>query len=152
MKTIFDPALRAKIEHRLKLLSPSSTPKWGKLTAGKMLPHCTDQIWLGLGKKKGEDHSSLIRRTIAKWFVIYGTGFPKTGVKTIPEMDWEVSGTQATAFEQDRKTLLNAIQDFCNRDARKGFEAHPYFGRLTRDQWGVLVYKHLDHHLFQFGC
>ena len=28
---------------------------------------------------------------------------------------------------------------------------HPFFGKLTPDEWAQLMYKHLDHHLRQFG-
>lgn len=28
---------------------------------------------------------------------------------------------------------------------------HPFFGKLTSEQWGKGIYKHLDHHLKQFG-
>jgi hypothetical protein len=34
-----------------------------------------------------------------------------------------------------------------------GCTAHPhsFFGRLTPDEWAILMYKHMDHHLRQFG-
>jgi hypothetical protein len=30
-------------------------------------------------------------------------------------------------------------------------EPHPFFGKLTPEEWAILTYKHLDHHLRQFG-
>jgi len=30
--------------------------------------------------------------------------------------------------------------------------AHTFFGQLTPDEWAQLMYKHLDHHLRQFGA
>lgn len=29
--------------------------------------------------------------------------------------------------------------------------SHSFFGKLTSQQWAALIYKHLDHHLRQFG-
>ena len=29
---------------------------------------------------------------------------------------------------------------------------HPFFGRLTPAEWAIQQYKHLDHHLRQFGA
>jgi transposase InsO family protein len=28
---------------------------------------------------------------------------------------------------------------------------HSFFGRMTPEEWAILMYKHLDHHLRQFG-
>jgi transposase InsO family protein len=28
---------------------------------------------------------------------------------------------------------------------------HSFFGPLTPEEWAILMYKHLDHHLRQFG-
>jgi transposase InsO family protein len=42
----------------------------------------------------------------------------------------------------------------CFADAGpKGCTAHPHslFGRLTPEEWATLMYKHVDHHLRQFG-
>lgn len=151
MKSLHDPVIRKQIESRIHQLKSTSRPLWGKMDANQMLVHCTDQLRLAIGESKGMDQSSLIRRTMAKWAVLYAIGFPK-GQKTIREMDPAQSGTSKTDFEGDRKLLLTAIQNFCLWDQRKGYGAHPYFGSLTADQWGNLAYRHLDYHLGQFGC
>lgn len=151
MKTLHDPAVRKQIENRIHQLKESNIPRWGKMTATQMLVHCTDQLRLATGERKGVDQSSLFRRTLAKWTVLYTIGFPK-GRKTIIELDPAQKGTPITTFEGDRKLLLATIQNFCLYDLRKGYEAHPYFGPLTRDQWGNMAYRHLDFHLRQFGC
>lgn len=31
-----------------------------------------------------------------------------------------------------------------------GMESHS-FGNLTKEEWNIMFYKHLDHHLSQFG-
>lgn len=53
--------------------------------------------------------------------------------------------------EQER---LRGMIDRFAAAGPKGCTSHPhsFFGRLTPDQWAVLMYKHLDHHLRQFGC
>jgi hypothetical protein len=30
-------------------------------------------------------------------------------------------------------------------------EKHPVFGKLTKEQWSKATWKHIDHHLKQFG-
>jgi hypothetical protein len=55
-------------------------------------------------------------------------------------------------FEAERSRLATRIDQVVQRGAAKteGM-VHPFFGRLSGDQWGRLTYKHLDHHLRQFG-
>lgn len=150
MKTLHNPSNRREIEARLSLLTPDQSPIWGKMSVSEMVPHITDQLRLALGEKNGNPQSSFLRRTLQKWAVLYGTGFPKN-TKTIPEMDAQQKGTPATQFEQDRLAALGAIQNFCIRDQRKGYAHHPYFGNLTYSEWGRLAFLHIDHHLKQFG-
>ena len=55
-------------------------------------------------------------------------------------------------FDAERRRLTTLIQRFCERgpDAA-GAQVHGFFGKLNGQEWGRLVYKHLDHHLRQFG-
>ncbi|HHS95730.1 MAG TPA: hypothetical protein ENJ45_04005, partial [Phaeodactylibacter sp.] len=55
-------------------------------------------------------------------------------------------------FEDEKKRLV----DFIIKTQKLG-EAHfdgkesHSFGKLTKEQWNNMFYKHLDHHLNQFG-
>jgi hypothetical protein len=48
---------------------------------------------------------------------------------------------------------LNKLIDRLVAAGPAGFTSHPhpFFGPMTPKQWGILMYKHLDHHLRQFG-
>ena len=52
--------------------------------------------------------------------------------------------------EQQR---LCALVDRFTQAGPQGCTKHPhtFFGRMTPDEWAILMYKHLDHHLRQFG-
>jgi len=50
-------------------------------------------------------------------------------------------------FEILQKLILEV---YAVRD-RKEWNPHPLFGAFTSQQWGQMQYKHLDHHLRQFG-
>jgi len=55
-------------------------------------------------------------------------------------------------FEVERSRLATLIDRVVQRGvARTDGMIHPVFGRLKGEEWGRLVYKHLDHHLRQFG-
>src|SRR6266404_4869599 len=58
--------------------------------------------------------------------------------------------------ERDLGTERERLCGLINRFAAagpKGCTTHPhsFFGRLTPEDWATLMYKHLDHHLRQFG-
>jgi Protein of unknown function (DUF1569) len=55
-------------------------------------------------------------------------------------------------FEASRARLVELIEAFVAGGPERCTDwPHMFFGRLTGEEWGVLVYKHLDHHLRQFG-
>jgi hypothetical protein len=56
-------------------------------------------------------------------------------------------------FNAERTRLVSLIDRFAAAGP-VGCTTHPhaFFGRMTPDEWGVLMYKHLDHHLRQFGA
>ena len=68
---------------------------------------------------------------------------------TRPEVDPKRDGTKPAEFERDRVRVLELLQRFVRPDTRCG--RHPGFGAMTRDEWLLWGYGHVDHHLRQFG-
>jgi hypothetical protein len=55
-------------------------------------------------------------------------------------------------FGAERERLLDLINRFAQRGpAETGKATHAFFGKISGDEWGQLIYKHIDHHLQQFG-
>jgi hypothetical protein len=55
-------------------------------------------------------------------------------------------------FERERAQLMQAIDRFATAGAVGCTQhPHPFFGPLQPQQWAILMYKHVDHHLRQFG-
>ncbi len=55
-------------------------------------------------------------------------------------------------FERERMQLMATIDRFAARGAAGcSGHPHPFFGRLKPREWAILMYKHVDHHLRQFG-
>ena len=46
---------------------------------------------------------------------------------------------------------INLIKEYDHFNNNSNF-VHPFFGRMTKEQLGILAYKHIDHHLRQFGA
>src|SRR6266566_312687 len=47
---------------------------------------------------------------------------------------------------------MTLIERFCDKQQQQTWPEHPLFGKLSGKDWAALSYKHLNHHLRQFGC
>ena len=55
-------------------------------------------------------------------------------------------------FSTERQQLVDLIAKFVERGSdAAGKETHAFFGAMTGQEWGETMYKHIDHHLQQFG-
>ncbi len=60
--------------------------------------------------------------------------------------------TDSKDFEKTKKELLDTIKKYTSLNPENiNNKLHPFFGKLTYEEWGVLIYKHFNHHLKQFG-
>ncbi len=87
-----------------------------------------------------------IRFTPLKQLIIYGPPFPKNS-PTAPELILR----QAEDWDGECETLRKTMEAFAARPESRRLPIHPAFGKLSRQTWGALSYKHIDHHLKQFG-
>ncbi len=145
-KSIFDAASRAELQQRLARLTPDRTPKWGKMTAPKMVVHLADAMKMALGELPVKPRKSPLRYPVIKQFVIYVMPWPK-GTPTAPEL----LARAPEGWNGEVVTLSALIERFANETARVSWPQHPAFGTLSRRTWGALVYRHSDHHFQQFG-
>jgi len=147
MPTMRDPADRAAILTRLDRLQTTSTPRWGRMNVAQMLSHLCDSCRMALGDMPVKSRNFRLAHGFpVKHLMLYVLPFPKSA-PTAPEL---LSST-AESFdgERDRLKRLIARMDPLTDGTRA--KEHPLFGALTPDEWGVLGYKHSDHHLRQFG-
>ena len=63
----------------------------------------------------------------------------------------ELKSRSPLSFDGEVEAFLAAAEMFHARDVTVAVPAHPIFGSMSRRSWGVLMYKHCDHHLRQFG-
>jgi len=118
------------------------------MTAAEMVCHLADSFRVAMGEIPCPDRSTLGRRTLVKWLVIYAPlPIPKGKVETAPEM----KATSPHQFDRDLATLKEILQRFADKSLTSEWQAHPAFGKLSGKEWSILGYKHMDHHLQQFG-
>lgn len=151
MKTIESPADRAELLARLRALSPSHAARWGRMTPHQMLCHVADTCRMTLGERAVAPVGNAVSRTIIRFVALHTPAPIPKGQRAAPELDAQRGGTPPTEFAADRCTL-EALLDRCAADATIDGREHTFFGRLTRREWGRFHYKHLDHHLRQFGA
>jgi Protein of unknown function (DUF1569) len=145
MPTLLNPSDRVTILNRLRKVQPSSQGAWGKLTAPKMLCHLADSLRVALGDAQAKRVDNPVSRTLLKWLVVYSPMSPPKGkVQTAPEM----LASAPTTWADDLKTVEKLVE----RMAHPTSAVHPFFGPLSHGGWGRLAWKHIDHHLRQFGC
>jgi hypothetical protein len=145
MRTLLNRADRDAMIARVRRLTPASQAQWGRLTVHTVMPHLADQLRVASGDIPASPGYSLVGRTIVKWLLFYTTfNAPRGKVQTSPEMLTTAPGT----FEADRAALEALIIRMGTTPATT---THAFFGPLSHAGWARLAWKHLDHHLTQFG-
>lgn len=147
MKSIFNPADNAEIIERIEKLRADSNAQWGKMNVSQMLSHCQKPIEVGTGKLK-------IKRTFIGFLfgrMVLKQLFNKPFKQNLPT-DKNFLVKSEVDFENEKNQLIN----YCRQFAEKGnsiiiVDQHPFFGSMTKEQWDLLLWRHLDHHLNQFG-
>jgi len=149
MRTLWNEADRRELIARIDKLSPQAKARWGKMNAPQMLVHIADAFRMSLGEIHVRFRKTPLRFTAVKLFVIYVLPFIPKGAPTAPELQ----KSQPAGWREDvaqLRALMDRLVAARNRPA-SGWPPHPTFGPLSERAWGVLNYKHLDHHLKQFG-
>jgi hypothetical protein len=148
MSTLADPKVRAACRERIQRLSPNAGPKWGRMTARQMVCHLSDSFRVGMGEKYASPASSLVQRTFIKWVALRTPVKWPPEVPTRPEIEQGRGGTPPAEWDRDCADLLALMDAFADRQT---FGVHPAFGKLSSGDWLTWGYRHVDHHLRQFG-
>lgn len=153
MKSIFDPSVADELAARIRSLTPETTPKWGKMDVAQMMAHSHVTFEMALPErasspfKKTTGLKRWLMRTLIKPLVVGEKPYKKNGM-TAPE--FRIAGQREFDTEQSRLLESLALVGTKGRDYFEQLES-PSFGPMTAEEWSRTLYKHLDHHLQQFG-
>jgi len=147
MKSIWQEEARRELSARVGALAWDRPAAWGKFTAPKMVCHLADSLKMAMGDLKVARKTLPIRYPPLKQLIIYLAPFPKSA-PTAPELLAREPREWANDIA-DVQALLARAATARSTDA---WPEHPAFGRLSMRAWGVLIYRHMDHHLRQFGA
>lgn len=146
MPTLLSPSDRTVIIERLRAMTPETAARWGTFDPPRMLCHITDQMRVAVGDIGSNRQDTLLRRTLLKWIVIHApVKAPPGKVQTVPEMLTSSPGE----WHEDMAACVALIEEVAKGEANG---IHPAFGPLNGKEWAKLGWRHLDHHLRQFGA
>jgi len=144
-RTLLDPRVERELQDRLAKLSPDSPRRWGRMSAAQMLRHLAGALRMATGDLQIAPRSTPLRLFPIKQLVVFVLPFPP-GAPTAPALVVK----DEVDFEAERRTVADLLGAFAKRDL-PAWPEHPAFGPLNREQWGVMAWKHVDHHFRQFG-
>ena len=148
MRSIWRESNRRELVTRLGRLSSESPARWGKFNCPAMLAHVNDALRMPLGEVTAEPKKVPIRFFPLKQLFIYALPFPK-GVPTAPVL---LTRCASAVFQDEVRTFDQLLQRLGERSEQTTWPPHPVFGSMSRRDWGVLGYRHIDHHFTQFGA
>jgi hypothetical protein len=149
---MWDQGARESLLDRLERVDQAARPLWGRFTAHGMVVHLIDSARMALGtmpvRVARGTPARIGRLRVVRYLFVHVLPFPRNAptmreLLTSPPGDWDA----------DRATFRQLAAELAVRaeDPRVSWPAHPFFGPLNRRDWGVLGYRHTDHHLRQFG-
>jgi hypothetical protein len=147
MGTLFDQMDRAAILRRVGGLTPERMPMWGKFTAPEMVCHVSAGLRQALGDLDAGKPWGPFRFPVINWLAINVFPWPKGKAKSPPAL----LGTKPTSWDGDITALRELIERFGQRGPSDAWPLSAAFGKISGKSWGVLEYRHLDHHLRQFN-
>jgi len=149
MKNIFSPEVTQEVIDRIARLTPQSERRWGKMSVAQMLAHCSvtyEMIYEDIHPKPTGFRKFLLKAFVKN--IVTSEKPYKPNNPTAPAFIIK----EDKDFVQERQRLIAYLSRTQQLGATyfEGKESHS-FGKLTATQWNNMFYKHLDHHLSQFG-
>ncbi len=148
MKSLFEPTTLAEVTERVQKVSPSSPKQWGKMEVDQMLAHCGNALEMAMGiiNPKRIFIGRIIGPMFKKKYTDENPFDPNSPTSN------ELKVTEPKDFDAEKKRLVTLLHKFSSGgEARATTHPHPFFGPLTPREWGIGMYKHVDHHLRQFS-
>ncbi|CAN5802480.1 hypothetical protein BH11BAC3_BH11BAC3_14400 [soil metagenome] len=148
MKTVFDKSTSEELINRINLLSENSTARWGKMNVYQMLKHCTvcEEMYQGKTEHKRVLLGRLIGRVALKG-ILKDDKPLRQNSPTSPDFKITENEGDVSAEKAKWVTLIEAYDHYSPVKF-----THWFFGEMTKEQVGIFVYKHADHHLRQFNA
>lgn len=146
MKSLFAPLVFKEILGRLDQLDGNAKRGWGKMEVGQMAWHCQIPLRTAIANSSPRKTANPL---VALFFkkMMYSDRPMRKNLPTAPFL----KARESKDFIHEKEILRQLVHEFYTLRNREKWNPHPIFGAFTQEQWGQMQYKHLDHHLRQFG-
>jgi hypothetical protein len=144
---LFESTAAQEVLSRLGHITATTPANWGKMNAAQMMAHCQApfKVYFGEMKMKRSLIGYLFGNMAKK--KLFG---PKPWARNLPTApEFKIAGERE--FREEKQKLVAYIHRFAEEGYTVTATTHPFFGRLSSQEWAMLAYRHLDHHLKQFG-
>lgn len=150
MNTIYDKQTREELIIRINKVDENSLRQWGKMNVFQMIKHNTYwNNWI-LGKNEHSYKQGIFGKVFGKLALKRMIKDEKPFDKNIPtSAQFKIKDLNGN-LESERLKWIGLLGEYDNYNNPKF--VHDFFGKMTKEQIGILVYKHTDHHLRQFGA
>ena len=149
MKNLYQPARVHELKERLGRLQPASQRQWGKMNAAQAVAHCSTAMEWAVGDLwpprmfVGRILGGFVRTRIVRDDEPMRRNAPTAPTLVI---------TDERDLAEERERLTGLLERFAAGGAAGCTKhPHPFFGKMTGEEWAILLFKHVDHHLRQFG-
>lgn len=149
VKNLFEKETVDELLSRIDNLRNTSQRQWGKMDVAQMLAHCGATMNMASGRLNRP--RALIGRLLGpfvKSIFINEKPFSRNS-----PTDESLRIADQREFVRERDQLKAKLREFHQGgDASCTRHPHPFFGPCSPQEWARGMYKHLDHHLRQFGA
>ena len=150
IKDIFSPETANEVIDRINHLAPGQKPGWGKMSVDQMLAHCNVAYAFVFEPEKFKKPGILKKFVLKKFVKNFVVGEKPYKINSPTAPDFLIKNSRD--FEKEKSLLIGNIKKV-QRLGRAQFEGKDNFsfGKMSASEWNILFYKHIDHHLRQFG-
>jgi len=150
LPNIFSKEVSEAIIERINTLKPSTQAQWGKMNVSQVLAHCNvtyEMVYENIHPEPNVFMKFMLK-TFVKNVVINEKPYSKNS-RTAPQ--FIITDSKNFESEKARLTGYIAKTQALGEANFENKESHS-FGKLSTIEWNNMFYKHLDHHLTQFGA
>ncbi|MBL0104216.1 MAG: DUF1569 domain-containing protein [Bacteroidetes bacterium] len=148
MKSLFVKSENEEFITRIGKLTPQTSAVWGKMNVSQMLTHCQRPLEVAFGQRQLKQ--SLIGILLGGLFKKLLTSEKPFSKNSPTDKDFIITDTPP--FDSAKDRLIELVREFEKRGPSGiNNQPHPFFGKMSVEDWDKLSAKHLDHHLRQFG-
>ena len=147
-KTLFNKETVDNIIERVNNLQPDNKARWGEMNATEMLFHsnlCNEEIFQPILPSEKTTMKQYLLRILALYIV---PNFKK-GIKGDVKKE-TVGKIRREDFTRQKGRFIELVNRFAEHKGELTLP-HIAFGNISTKEWGMAAYKHMDHHLRQFG-